>query len=281
MESFFFIPANNKKFLSHASGVDANYLIIDLEDAIFNCNIEDAVNNILEFEINKDSFVRINLESKEQSVGLDYIKPLLDNGFRRFVLPKIESTRELDEVFSMLEGLSSQKTSKFEFILLVESALAMVNLKGLVQNSSIAGIGLGSHDYCASLGMQHELANLAWARMEVLNFAKAFGKKAIDIASMKVNNEKEFELECQNGINLGFDAKFIIHPKQLAVLKSLKNYSKEDLALAQKVMQHIQEIGGIENFTIANIGGVVVERPHLERISQILKQSGNESFSLR
>lgn len=281
MNSYFFIPANNRKFLSNASAVNSDYLILDLEDAIFNSNIEVAVKNILEFEINKDSFVRINLDLKEQSAGLGYIKPLLDYGYRRFVLPKIETTGQLDKVIAMMGGLTSPKTSKFEIILLLESPLAMVNIKELIQNSSIAGIGLGSHDYCASLGMQHDLANLAWARMEVLNFAKAFGKNAIDVASMNVYDESQFELECLNGISLGFDAKFIIHPKQLAVLKGLKNYSKGDLTLALKVMQHIKDIGGVENFSIANIDGLVIERPHLKRISQILKQSGNESFSLR
>jgi citrate lyase beta subunit len=106
-----------------------------------------------------------------------------------------------------------------------------------------------------------------------LNYSKAFQKFVIDIASMNIDDKDAFAAECVDGKDKGFDGKFLIHPWQLDLFQKHWKFNSADLQFALKVKEYMDEIGGVQNFSVANIDGKVVELPHLDRIDLILKSS--------
>jgi citrate lyase beta subunit len=274
MKSYFFIPANKAEFLKKASFIAADEIIIDLEDSIFNSNISEAIKNIFEASISNDYFLRIPGGRRELILPL---VPLFKTGFSRIILPKVTGHDEVLEVIDILlsEGV---KKDDIEIICLIENAKAVLDLERLLIIKEVKGIGVGSHDYCASIKMSHSIENLYWFRMQLLNYARAFGKIAIDMASMNLTDSESFLEECKDGNSKGFDGKFIIHPLQLKLLNSQYTYTKEEIEFSKKVKDFMDEIGGIHNFTIANIDGKVIEKVHLEKINNILKNIGYEQI---
>jgi citrate lyase beta subunit len=276
VDTYFFIPANNQNFLKKAEKISACHIILDLEDSIFNSHLEAAIKNIIELNMSKDYYVRIPFHKDS---GIDQLKSLyklIQNGYYRYVIPKVSSKKEIDLIIDFLKQNLDHDIPP-ELIVLIENPEAMINLSGMLTSSYISGVGFGSHDYCSSMGMNHSLSNINWARMQILNFCKAFGKNVIDIASMNLSNENEFILECRDGFEKGFDAKFIIHPWQLNLINSIQFYTKADIKHAIMVKKYLDDIGGEKNFIIASIGGKVIEKPHLLRIKHILKSTENES----
>lgn len=273
MKSFFFIPANKEKYLKHAESINADEIILDLEDAIHNTNVGDAINNILNYNLSNHTHVRVINTYKEFKGNYKYLLPLLKEGFFRFVFPKAENLKEIEE-FASYVSINSPINSNLSLIVLIENSKSLHFLSEIVQFNYVDAIGFGSHDYCESMGMEHTNDNILWARMKILNTAKAFNKKAIDVASMTLNDEKEFQKECKDGISKGFNGKFIIHPWQLNIINNLCDFDEKDIVFAKKVKQHIDDIGGESNFTIAKIEGQIVEKPHLKRINNILKSIG-------
>jgi citrate lyase beta subunit len=273
MKSYFFIPANKEKFLEQACNIKADEIILDLEDAIYNSNIQDAVNNIIHLNLSNEYFIRVINTYKKNIDDYKYLLPLIRKGFNKFVLPKIEGSNEIDEFVSFVYDNMPKKLN-LSLIVLIENPKALHNLSEIAQSEYIEAIGLGSHDYCDSMGMEHTSENILWARMNLLNTVKAFEKMPIDIASMNIKDEKEFKEECLDGISKGFDAKFIIHPWQLDILNNLSNFNSEEILFAKKVKQFIDSIGGESNFSITKIDGQIVEKPHLKRINNILKSIG-------
>jgi citrate lyase beta subunit len=271
LKSYFFIPGNNLKFLVKASEITASEIIIDLEDSIYNDSIQDAIANILNLELSKKFFIRLQLDT-----DVEYLEPLLKAGYSRFVIPKIESSRQLDEIVKRM--ISCDGSERLELIILIENPQALYSLGHLLAHPHVVAVGLGSHDYCASVGMKHTLPNLYWCRMQLLNTSLSFGKEVIDIASMNISDEDVFVSECKDGIDKGFLSKFIIHPWQLNLYHNTVYYDKLEVDFAILVRDHIQNLGGIEYFTIAKVGDTVVEKPHLKRLNNILKNSGNETF---
>jgi hypothetical protein len=100
---------------------------------------------------------------------------------------------------------------------------------------NIVGVGFGSHDYCNHMNIKHCKENFSFARQYVLNMAKAFNIEAIDIVCLNLEDVSVFIEECIDGFNLGFDGKFLIHPKQLDEISDIKFFSNEDIALANKI----------------------------------------------
>lgn len=225
----------------------------------------------------RNFYYRLSFNPQRPTNQLQYIVSLINDGVTRFVIPKIESTIQLNDIISFLQKHTSDPTL-LRFIVLIESPKALVCLRDILEIPSVCSIGLGSHDYCQQMRMEHTEHNLLWPRMYILNYGKAFNKEVIDIASMIIGDDKLFEVECQRAISAGFNGKFIIHPNQLQIMNSMELYSDKELNTALKVRDYIKSLGGINFFTLANFEGVVVEKTHLDRLRKILKMSGNETF---
>lgn len=277
MKSYFFIPANKKEFLLKANKIYASEIVIDLEDAIFNSDVEIAANNIVSLNVPIDYWIRITYLNTASQTQFSYLDKILKKGFRKYIVPKVSNLEELRDILNYFIS-KNFNLSDFRLIVLVENPKAILNLHSILQEEQVIGIGVGSHDYCDNLGMEHTLENLYWMRMQMLNTAKSFGKKIIDIASMNIDNESEFTLECKDGLKKGFDGKFIIHPWQLDIFNSIEQYSKAEVEFAKLVKKYIDEIGGKDKFSIAKISGKVVEKPHLNRFNEILRSTGYETF---
>lgn len=274
MRSFFFIPANNQKFINRVDTIESIDIVFDLEDALFNTSIEEGVSNLLTIEAKDSHWIRFGV-SKSEHGSINQLEKLIKRGFCKFILPKIEDG---DFISEFIEIGSNYTLQKIETIALIESPSSLLKLEEIAKHENVIGLGFGSHDYCRLLGMQHTLDNIYWARMNILNMSRAYHKICIDITSMNIVNESEFVAECVDGKNKGFDGKFIIHPWQLSLFKKNWKFSEEELEFAKKVRLHIDQIGGMDKFNIASIDGVVVEKPHLNRINKILISNGYESI---
>ncbi|MDA8769632.1 aldolase/citrate lyase family protein [Schleiferiaceae bacterium] len=271
MRSFFFIPANVKKYISSVNLIDATDIVFDLEDALGNSSVTTGLQNLVNISNAEKYWVRIGISNDEEH-NLKVVIELLNIGFKRFILPKVEEVFQVDEFIILLESITN---IKFEVLVLIESPLGVINADIICEHNDVSTIGFGSHDYCNIVGMTHSLENISWARQKILNSGRAYGKEIIDVTSMNVRDEKAFEEECINGKNMGFDGKFLIHPCQLGVFKKVWQFSYEEIAFAIKVKNEVDSIGGVENFTVLKIDGNVVEKPHLGRINKILKQTNN------
>jgi len=160
----------------------------------------------------------------------------------------------------------------------VENPLCLMNLKEIVKGKiiNITGITLGSHDYTNVVGMKHTSHYLYFARNYVLNVTKAYDLMAIDIASMNIYDEEEFSNECLDAFNMGYDAKFVLHPKQLEVLKKTEYFSQEEVESALEIYKEIKTVD-LDKFSVIKVNGKLYEKPHLKRIMKIVEWNKNNA----
>ena len=105
----------------------------------------------------------------------------------------------------------------------------------------------------------------------MLYAAQRFNIKAIDIASMELNDSIAFGEEVQDGFDKGYRYKFIIHPWQLTQLKSIVFYDEEEVNWAKTVINEVNRVGGKEEFNAIKINNQIIEKPHIKKAYQILK----------
>jgi citrate lyase beta subunit len=131
-------------------------------------------------------------------------------------------------------------------------------------------MGLGSHDYCSDIGMVHSRKNLYYPQMLLHTICKAKHLLSIDIASMELDDMDAFKDEVKEAYDLGFDAKFIIHPKQLDVINELSYFTEKEMETIKNIYNQIKN-RNIENIAPIRIGGHLYEKPHFKRILQIME----------
>ena len=269
MKSYFFIPGNHPKLEEKLASIKADILIIDLEDSVPEGEVIDILMKIKTIK-NKGIFVRPRLFHNSTFLEQTLID-LLKFGFKNFIIPKFETIDDLAKVENTLSNLS---ITDEKIILLVENPRAYHFLKDIILQTklSLKGIAFGSQDYCNETGLNHNLELLNLLRFNISSIAKAFNLNSIDIACMDVKNDEVFLKELRLAYDMGFDAKFAIHPRQLFLIKNHKIYSEFELKEAQEIINEFERLNQPSVFVFK---GKAVELPHIQKYLKILNWKKN------
>lgn len=267
MESFFFVPGNRINNISQIQQLKVSHIIIDLEDAVKFSEREAIVEDLSVKPEYQDFYIRVPLYDLQETLEISIFNKLYHSGFRKFIFPKIGKASDIDEI------VSQERYADLQIILLVETTRFFLEVKDVLirYQHLFSGIGLGSHDFMSEVGGVHNLKNLEYARQQILYMARMVQIKAIDIASMELNDKITLEQEIVDGFYKGYDAKFFIHPWQVTLFNSLFLYSKADFEWAENVSNELAKVGSKGEFVPIVLDGQVIERPHLTKAQKILK----------
>lgn len=269
LKSFLFVPSNNLKFIEKSNVLSSDYIIYDLEDAVLSDELDVCFQNISSVQININQLVRFCFFDENSILNEHDFKKLLNIGFRSFVIPKFSGIFQAVAIKTFLE--SCELYNEVSFVLLLEDPASLLSISEVLNRNliEVTALGFGSHDYCNAMGMKHTNSNLYFAKQMILNHAKAFGIEAIDTASVNIEDDIEFENESLDAFNMGFDGKFVLHPRQLSILKELPYYTTDEVLEAELVYNSINDILDKKN-AVVRINGKVFEKPHIKRILNII-----------
>jgi citrate lyase subunit beta/citryl-CoA lyase len=168
IDSYFFIPGDKPNYLSKIDKVDADYIVIDLEDSVSINNKQAAIKLVLALTLNKKMFLRIPFFDYCYTNG--QIKDLIIKFDGQIVLPKISSIEDVNKVISLSEGIP------LKMIILIENPQSFIAIEEILETFSnkIHAIGFGSHDFCTITGIKHSLDHLAHYKRQLILYAKAF-----------------------------------------------------------------------------------------------------------
>jgi len=267
MEAYFFVPASKLQKISTIKNIEVENIIIDLEDAISYSEISRYLNDLLLKPELKKHFIRvpiINLQTTR--IDLSILQKLQSSGFEKFMLPKLTSIHQFEK---LIEKFAFKTHS---LILLIENPKMLFEAPLILKEypNLFHGISLGSHDYIAETGGSYNIENLELPRQLILNYARIAKILAIDIASMQINDLENLKTEIFDGFFKGFDAKLLIHPKQLNFFKQIQFYDAKEYEWAKKVLKELSLVKSIEDFKPVVIDGAAVERAHLKRAHKIV-----------
>ena len=267
IDSYFFVPGDKPNYLKKINSINADYFIVDLEDAVSVNNKSMAFHLVMTLKFNNNMFLRIpffdNCYSDKQ------IKALINKFERQIVLPKISALDDVEHIVSMVKG------SVLKMIVLVENPASFLAVSVILNffSSHIHAIGFGSHDFCSITNIKHSLEHLAHYKRQLILFAKAHDVAYLDGVDLNLKNFDEFKKECIFAFESGADGKFIIHPRQLDELGQIDFIKKEELDQLKLVYDKIKGIP-INDIDVVTINGIVYEKPHIFRIKKLMEKVG-------
>src|SRR5690606_24621793 len=122
----------------------------DLEDSVAEDEIEVGLNLLSEINVQPNMYVRPRLfnDTDFKELNEDLLHCLIKIGYRNFLIPKFMMQQQLNVINNFIS--KHYKNFEFNFILLVESPLGLLNLREALESKllNITGVGFGSHDYC-------------------------------------------------------------------------------------------------------------------------------------
>lgn len=265
LDSYFFIPGDKPNYLSKINTINADYIVVDLEDAVSLNNKQTAINLVFALTFNQNMYIRIPFFDKCYTIN--QIKALINKFEGQIVLPKISTFEDINQIISMSEDV------KLRMIVLIENPSSFLATPEILKafSNQIYAIGFGSHDFCSLTGVKHTLEHLAHYKRQLILYAKAFNVAYLDGVDLNLENFDQFKKECVFAFESGADGKFIIHPMQLKELHNVEYMTKEEINQLLAVYEKIKDIA-INDIDVITIGGKVYEKPHIMRIKYLMQK---------
>lgn len=266
MRSLLSVPGNRPSMLEKARGLPADGLHLDLEDAVPPAEKERARETVQEllpgFPLRAQAVVvRVNpLASGLIEADLDAIMgPHLDG----ISLPKVESPQDVIDVDAMMSerektpGLAPGYTGLYVWI---ETPKAMLAAHAIACSSKrVKALLFGADDFTREMGMPRTRGGneLAFARWTVALAARAARVLAIDASYPDFQDEEGLVRDALAARGVGFQGKFLIHPRQIDPVNRIFLPSSGEIEEARRIVAAFEEAVALGHATTSLDGSMI------------------------
>ena len=231
-------------------------------------NARKNLENFKKFSLKKNLFVRVNYDKINLE---DDIKSCAKLKISSFVLPKIETSKDIKFIQKIIKKYS--KFKNFSFLILIESAKAIINLKDICEASNnINGLIFGAEDYLNDINILdfNNNANINFPRALIPIYAHAYNINCIDTPYLNLVDQKSFKAHLKISKSLGYTGILNIHPKQCKLTNINYSPSKSDYKIAKTIIDSNKSYK-YQNQNISVLKNKLVGPPMIKRAKKIIK----------
>ena len=267
VRSVLYLPASNARAIEKARGLNADAVILDLEDAVAPDAKAEARQAVVA-ALAAGGFgprVGVRINGLDTPWGADDLAALQGLKPDFVVEPKIESPEAVRAVADRLPA-------GVALWIMIETPLSVLRLDRIAEaGAPLAALMLGINDFGEQmnlvLGPDREPLK-PWLAA-VVAAARGHGLLAIDGVVNATDDADRLETECRQGRAFGFDGKSLIHPAQIDAANRAFSPSPEEVARAREVIAAFASADAGGKGAI-RVGYRMVERLHLDAAHRLL-----------
>lgn len=255
--SFLFAPGNVPRRVEKALTLEADAVIVDLEDSVATgekAATRKSVAETLSRPRRGRGYVRVNAPSSEFCYRdlVETLHPKVDG----VVVPKIESAADLHAVDWLMANLEREfgaEPGTIDLIPQIETAAGVQRVDRILQARSlrpykgpwrVKRVAFGGADYAHQLGLNVGMdeAELADARARVVLSSRAAGLEGpLDSPWFHFRDAEGFARALDRSRRSGFQGRLCVHPDQLAAVNAAYLPSAAELARAERIVAAFRE----------------------------------------
>ncbi len=274
--SCLYMPGANTRALEKARDIPADTLILDLEDAVAPEAKEEARAAILaavaQGGYGKREIV-IRMNGLDTPWGHEDLKAIATSGAHAVLAPKVTGHRDIERLSQLLKEAGAPDT--MALWVMIETPLAILNIQEIAaarKTTHLTTFVMGTNDLAKEYRARMTADRLAFqtALQLTIAAARAYGLTAIDGVYNDIKNESGFRDECEQGRDLGFDGKTLIHPSQVDEANRIFAPSPHDVEQAKAVIEAFADPANAGK-GVLKVNGKMTELLHLEEARRIVE----------
>ena len=267
--SVLYIPGSKPRALEKARGLPVDAIIFDLEDAVSVEEKENARATLAEALAQggygaRVKIVRIN--GLDTAWGRADAEAAANMGCDAILLPKVSSPADLDALAAI--------TKDVPLWAMMETPRGMLNATAIAAHPKLQGMVMGTNDLAKEMQTRFRADRLPL--MSGLGLcllaAKAEAKIIVDGVYNAFKDDAGLAAECEQGRDMGFDGKTLIHPAQVEVTNQAFAPSEAEVDLAQRQIAAF-EAAEASGQGVAVVDGKIVENLHVVTAREILAKA--------
>ncbi|MBO9575519.1 MAG: CoA ester lyase [Sphingobium sp.] len=261
VRTMLFVPASRARAIEKARELDCDFVILDLEDSVLPADRETArkaaIDAVRAGFSGKPCAIRINAENRPEhgpdmvaarTAGPDYV-----------IIPKVIDARQAHDVH-----LVTQRN----VIAMIESPAGIVNAQRIAREPGVMGLLAGTNDLRRGLHVPPDAPRsaISFALQSIVLAARAAGIACFDGVYNGLEDQVGLARECEEGRQMGFDGKSIIHPSHIAITNGA--FSPKDTMIAQARALIEAYTGGAQRYD-----GRMIETMHVAEAKAIIERA--------
>jgi citrate lyase subunit beta / citryl-CoA lyase len=288
--SWMFVPGHRQKMIDKALGLNADAIMLDIEDGVAP-NEKDTARRLIGDALGHPKepnsparFVRINaIGHARMDADLDaVVRP----GLEGLVLPKVETAEEVmkvDAILTQRERQQKMPAGSVKLLVAIESPRGLLSAPAIAGRSPrVCGLMFGAEDFGRELGLpavrEGEARDMLYARSALVIAAASAHVQAVDGVWVDLKDTEGLIGFARQSRRLGFSAMSSIHPSQIDPINQMFSPTPEEIDYAKKVVQAFEEANARGDGSIA-FGGQLIDRPIVERARRALEMAKSLGLS--
>ena len=256
------VPGSSPKMFEKALNSSADYIFLDLEDAVSpndkisaRANVIKALKEFNWREKGKTISVRINsLDTHYMYSDLIEIAEQAGDKVDTILIPKAGTASDVYMVDCLLTQIETNKKlkSKIGIECLIETALGMSNIKEIAKSSGrLEALHFGVADYAASLrartvvigGLNPDYPGDQWHHglSQLVMTCRAYGLRAIDGPFGDFNDPDSYVASAKRAAAIGIEGKWAIHPSQIELANKVFSPPEIEVNKAKRILEELDK----------------------------------------
>jgi citrate lyase subunit beta/citryl-CoA lyase len=284
--SFLFAPGNVPRRVEKALTLDADAVILDLEDSVAlsdKAATRKPVAEALGRPRRCRAYVRVNAASTPFCYRdlVETVRPGMDG----VIVPKIESAADLHAVDWLLANLEREQElaeGSIDLMPIIETAAGVQRVDRILQARNlrpyrapwrVKRVAFGAGDYANDVGLSPTLEEqeLSDARARLVLASRAAGmENPIDSPWFHFKESEAFRRALERSRRGGFQGRLCVHPDQIGPVNAAYLPSEEEIASAQRIVSAFREAEARGSAAI-QVDGQMIDYPIVYRAQALLE----------
>jgi citrate lyase subunit beta / citryl-CoA lyase len=240
--SALYMPGSNARALEKARTLPADVIIIDLEDAVAP-EAKAAAREQAVAAVKAQGFgpreVVIRVNGLDTPWAADDLVAAIAAAPDAILVPKVSSAEQLQAIGNRIR----RAPRSVAVWAMVETPMGILNIASIAAaardgSTRLTTLVLGTNDIAKETRARFVPGRLPMlaALSQVILAARAHGLDVLDGVYNDIQDIAGFKRECEDGRDLGFDGKTLIHPAQLDPCNEIFSPSDAEIAAAKKIV---------------------------------------------
>lgn len=275
LRSVLYMPASNRRAMEKARGLDADALVLDLEDAVAP-EAKDEARTALVTETQQGGFGHRRLIGRINALNTPWgaadLAALAAAPLEAVLAPKVDSASDVVALSAAMDRAGyPEQTALWVMIETPRSVLALDAIAACAGTTRLAGFVLGLNDLAKDTGMAQVPGRAAFQpvlTMAVLA-ARAHGLIVLDGVCNAIDDVARLEGETLQARDGGFDGKTLIHPAQIEPVNRVFAPDSAQIAEAEAIVAAFADPANAGKGAL-RVNGKMAELLHLTQARKVL-----------
>jgi citrate lyase subunit beta/citryl-CoA lyase len=287
------VPGVSEKMLDKARTLEADEIVIDLEDSVpadLKAKAREQVCAALRAGDWRAPTVAVRINATTSRWCHRDVVELIESGGERLgalVIPKVEGRADVEFV-ARLAGMVEEESGRTEPIgleLLIETATGLTRIQESARASErVEALIVGYADLAASLG--HPIRDASeepadawhWVLQTVLVAARDAGAQAIDGPYFEVADVDGLRLRAERARSLGYDGKWALHPAQIGPVNEVFSPSPAEFDQAAAVLDELGRAEQADGRGAVLLDGQMIDEAMRKQATQVVARGRAAGF---